>query len=117
MFWTTFTGSAKSIAQYNLKWNFFNGTTEAELNAQMSKDKVWERETRDFRDQKRAWAGLGIEDPIKVWVKMPPKPRQSHHRQPPLAAHRASRGRDLEAKDGWSAEVRKAYKALIKCRI
>ena len=33
-----------------LKWNFFTNQTEAEMNAQMSKDKVWERETKDFRD-------------------------------------------------------------------
>jgi hypothetical protein len=33
--------------------------TEAELNAQMSKDKVWERETKSWRDpESRAWARL-----------------------------------------------------------
>ena len=33
----------------------------------MSKDKVWERETKDFRDpEARAWARLGIEDPHQV---------------------------------------------------
>ena len=35
--------------------------------AQMSKDKEWERETKDFRDpEARAWARLGIEDPHQV---------------------------------------------------
>ena len=38
------------VREYNLKWNFFTNQTEAEMNAQMSKDKVWERETKDFRD-------------------------------------------------------------------
>ena len=38
------------VREYNAKWSFFDGTTEAELNAQMSKDKVWERETRTFTD-------------------------------------------------------------------
>ena len=36
------------VREYNLKWNFFTNQTEAEMNAQMSKDKVWERETKDF---------------------------------------------------------------------
>ena len=55
------------VREYNLKWNFFSNTTEAEINAQMSKDKVWERETRSFTDpEARAWARLGIEDPHQV---------------------------------------------------
>ena len=55
------------VREYNLKWNFFHGTTEAEINAQQSKDKVWERETKSFSDpEARAWARLGIEDPHQV---------------------------------------------------
>ena len=38
------------VREYNLKWNFFDGTTEAELNAQMSNDKVWERPTKPLGD-------------------------------------------------------------------
>ena len=49
------------VREYNAKWSFFEGTTEAELNAQSSKDKVWERETRPLGDpEARAWARLGI---------------------------------------------------------
>ena len=60
------------VREYNLKWNFFNGTTEAEINAQRSKDKVWERETKDFRDtEARAWARLGMRIRIRFWAKMP----------------------------------------------
>ena len=29
------------VREYNQKWSFFDGTTEAEVNAQRSKDKVW----------------------------------------------------------------------------
>ena len=55
------------VREYNLKWNFFDGKTEAEMNAQMSKDKVWERETKPLGDpEQRAWARLGIEDPHQV---------------------------------------------------
>ncbi len=108
------------VREYNLKWNFFTNQTEAEMNAQMSKDKVWERETKDFRDpEARAWARLGIEDPHQVLgenaTKNPGRNGTSagNSRRLPPTERRAIE--ILDAKDGWSkAEVRKAYKALIK---
>ncbi|MGR3504055.1 J domain-containing protein [Pseudaestuariivita sp.] len=109
------------IREYNLKWNFFQGTTEAEMNAQMSKDKVWERETRDFRDpEARAWARLGIEDPHQVLGKNATQNpgraaagTASQTRRLPPTERRAIE--ILEAKDTWTkAEVRKSYKSLIK---
>jgi len=106
------------VREYNLKWNFFDGTTEAELNAQMSKDKVWERETRSFRDpEAKAWARLGIEDPHQVLgenaTRNPGKSNGDQTRRLPPTERRAID--ILEAKDHWSkAEIRKAYKKLIK---
>ena len=108
------------VREYNLKWNFFTNQTEAEMNAQMSKDKVWERETKDFRDpEARAWARLGIEDPHQVLgenaTKNPGRNGTSagNSRRLPPAERRAVE--ILDAKDNWGkAEVRKAYKALIK---
>ncbi len=105
------------VREYNLKWNFFSHTTEAEMNAQMSKDKVWERETRSFSDpEARAWARLGIEDPHQVLganaTKNPGKAMTGSRRLPPTERRAIE---ILEAKDNWSkAEVRKAYKSLIK---
>jgi hypothetical protein len=105
------------VRDYNLKWNFFNNTTEAEMNAQMSKDKVWERETRSFSDpEARAWARLGIEDPHQVLgqnaTKNPGKATTGNRRLPPTERRAVE---ILEAKDGWTkADVRKAYKSLIK---
>ena len=105
------------VREYNLKWNFFNNTTEAEMNAQMSKDKVWERETRSFSDpEARAWARLGIEDPHQVLgenaTKNPGKATTGSRRLPPTERRAIE---ILEAKDNWSkSEVRKAYKSLIK---
>ena len=105
------------VREYNLKWNFFNNTTEAEMNAQMSKDKVWERETRSFSDpEARAWARLGIEDPHQVLgenaTKNPGKATTGSRRLPPTERRAIE---ILEAKDNWSkAEVRKAYESLIK---
>ena len=109
------------VREYNNHWNFFQGKTEAELNAQTSKDKVWERETKDFRDpEARAWARLGIEDPHQVLgsnaTRNPGRKAagaSSHSRRLPPTERRAIE--ILEIKDtATKTEVRKAYKALIK---
>ena len=106
------------VREYNLKWNFFDGTTEAEINAQMSKDKVWERATKPMGDpEARAWARLGIEDPHQVLgsnaTRNPGKSITGGTRKLPPTERRAIE--ILEAKDHWTkAEVRKSYKALIK---
>lgn len=105
------------VREYNLKWNFFNGTTEAEINAQQSKDKVWERTTKPLGDpEARAWARLGIEDPHQVLGKNstqnPGRAKSGGRKLPPTEK------RAIEILDAGSAqtkaEVRKAYKALIK---
>ncbi|KMK67867.1 DnaJ domain-containing protein [Puniceibacterium sp. IMCC21224] len=105
------------VREYNLKWNFFHGKTEAEMNAQETSDKVWERKTKDFRDtEARAWARLGIEDPHQVLgdnaTRNPGKSITGTRRLPPTERRAID---ILEAKDHWTkAEVRKSYKALIK---
>jgi hypothetical protein len=106
------------VREYNLKWNFFDSTTEAEINAQMSKDKVWERSTKPLGDpEARAWARLGIEDPHQVLganaTRNPGKSITGSTRNLPPTERRAID--ILEAKDHWTkAEVRKSYKSLIK---
>ncbi len=105
------------IREYNLKWNFFDGTTEAEMNAQQSKDKVWERETKPIGSpEERAWARLGIEDPHQVLganATQNPGKGGGGSRRLPSKERRAVE--ILEAKDHWSkTEIRKAYKKLIK---
>lgn len=105
------------VREYNLKWNFFHGTTEAEMNAQMSKDKVWERETKAFSDpEARAWARLGIEDPHQVLggnaTQNPGRGATGTRKLPPTERQAID---ILEAKDHWTkAEIRKSYKSLIK---
>ena len=64
----------------------------------------------------RAWARLGIEDPHQVLgenaTKNPGKATTGTRRLPPTERRAIE---ILEAKDNWSkAEVRKAYKSLIK---
>ncbi|WP_370281830.1 J domain-containing protein [Pseudooceanicola sp.] len=105
------------VREYNTKWNFFDGTTEAEINAQQSKDRVWDRQTKPMGDpEARAWARLGIEDPHQVLgenaTRNPGKGGGAGRRLPPKERQAIE---ILEAKDHWTkAEVRKAYKALIK---
>ena len=106
------------VREYNQQWSFFDGTTEAELNAQRSKDRVWERTTKPIADpEQRAWARLGIEDPHQVLgnnaTRNPGKSANGHTRKLPPTERKAIE--ILEAKDHWTkAEVRKSYKALIK---
>ena len=106
------------VREYNLKWNFFDGTTEAEMNAQATKDRVWERQTRPMGDpEQRAWARLGIEDAHQVLganaTRNPGKGNGTTGRRLPPKERQAID--ILDAKDHWTkAEVRKAYKALIK---
>ena len=105
------------VREYNLKWNFFDGTTEAELNAQMSKDKVWERQTKPLGDpEQRAWARLGVEDPHQILganaTQNPGKGATNKRRLPPTERRAVD---ILEVQDNATkTEVRKAYKALIK---
>jgi hypothetical protein len=105
------------VREYNLKWNFFDGKTEAEMNAQASSDKVWERNTKDWRDpEAKAWARLGIEDPHQVLggnaTRNPGRNGGTGRRLPPTEQRAAD---ILEVtSDATKKDVRKAYKALIK---
>ena len=107
------------VREYNLGWNFFENTTEAELNAQASKDRVWERETKPFgkSEEQRAWARLGVDDPHQVLgenaTQNPGKSVTGTTRKLPATERRAIE--ILEAKDHWAkTEIRKSYKKLIK---
>ena len=106
------------VREYNLKWNFFDGTTEEEMQEQIDKDRVWERETKPFKQsaEERAWARLGIDDAHQVLganaTRNPGKGAGGGRRLPPTERKALE---ILDAKDHWEkTEIRKAYKALIK---
>ena len=106
------------IREYNLKWNFFEGSTESAVKDQQDSDRVWERETKPFKqtDEQRAWARLGIDDAHQVLganaTQNPGKSITGTRRLPPTERKAIE---ILEAKDHWTkAEIRKAYKKLIK---
>lgn len=105
------------VREYNLKWNFFNGATEEELEAQFDKDRVWERETKPFgnNDEQRAWSRLGVDDPHQVLganATRNPGRAAGTRRLPPTERKALE---ILGAPDNWTkAELRKQYKSLVK---
>ena len=107
------------VREYNLKWNFFDGTTEAEMEAQLGRDRVWDRPTKPFKKsvEEKAWARLGVDDAHQVLgenaTRNPGKSTTGGTRKLPPTERRAIQ--ILEAKDHWTKpEIRKSYKALIK---
>ncbi len=108
------------VREYNQKWSFFDGTSEEDLAEQVGKDRVWERETKPFgkaTDEQRAWARLGVDDPHQVLgtnaTQNAGRSVTGSTRRLPATERRAIE--ILDAKDHWTkAEVRKAYKKLIK---
>jgi len=107
------------VREYNLKWNFFDGTTEAEMEAQLDRDRVWDRPTKPFKKsvEEKAWARLGVDDAHQVLgenaTRNPGKSTTGGTRKLPPTERRAVQ--ILEAKEHWTkAEIRKSYKALIK---
>ncbi|MEV8467703.1 DnaJ domain-containing protein [Fluviibacterium sp. DFM31] len=107
------------VREYNLKWNFFNGSTEEEMNAQIDKDRVWDRPTKPFgkpSEEQRAWSRLGVDDPHQVLgenaTQNPGKSITGTRRLPPTERRALE---ILEAKDHWTKiEIRKQYRSLIK---
>ncbi len=107
------------VREYNLKWNFFNGSTEEEFEAQMERDRVWDRPTKPFSttgEEARAWARLGVDDPHQILgenaTRNHGKGTATSRKLPPTERRAID---ILEAKDHWTkSEIRKQYKSLVK---
>ena len=107
------------IREYNLKWNFFQGTTDEEFQKFLDKNRVWERETKPFSRQGdgNAWARLGVNDPMALLgekaTRNPGRTSSAATRKLPPTERRAIE--ILDARDTMSkTEIRKVYKGLIK---
>jgi len=107
------------VREYNLKWNFFEGTTDAEMEAQLDRDRVWDRPTKPFKKsaEERAWARLGVDDAHQVLgenaTRNPGRGGGNGGRKLPPTERKAIE--ILEARDSMTkTEIRKTYKALIK---
>ncbi|MFM7336028.1 MAG: DnaJ domain-containing protein [Tabrizicola sp.] len=107
------------IREYNLKWNFFQGTTDEEFQKFLDKDRVWERETKPFSriGDGNAWARLGVNDPMSLLgekaTQNPGRAASTATRKLPPTERKAIE--ILDARDTMSkTEIRKVYKGLIK---
>ena len=107
------------IREYNLKWNFFQGTTDEEFQKFLDKNRVWERETKPFSriGDGNAWARLGVNDPMSLLgekaTQNPGRVASTATRKLPPTERKAIE--ILDARDTMSkAEIRKVYKGLIK---
>jgi hypothetical protein len=107
------------IREYNLKWNFFQGTTDEEFQKFLDKDRVWERETKPFSriGDGNAWARLGVNDPMALLgekaTQNPGRVASAATRKLPATERKAIE--ILDARDTMSkTEIRKVYKGLIK---
>lgn len=107
------------IREYNLKWNFFQGTTDEEFQKFLDKDRVWERETKPFSriGDGNAWARLGVNDPMALLgekaTQNPGRASSAATRKLPATERKAIE--ILDARDTMSkTEIRKVYKGLIK---
>ena len=106
--------------EYNLKWNFFQGTTDAEFQDFLDKDRLWGRATQPFGAadvEGRAWQRLGIDDPIEILGERATQnsgrgPAASTRKLPPTERKALE---ILDARDTWTkTEIRKQYKGLVK---
>jgi hypothetical protein len=118
------------VREYNLKWNFFDDTSDAGLERQFAADRVWERPTRPLSEtvagrdgqphaEGLAWRRFGFDDPLEVLgdkATLNPGGRgpgaRSQRRLPPTERRALE---ILDAQDTMSkTEIRKIYKALVK---
>ena len=108
------------IRDYNLKWNFFQGSTDDEFQKFIDKDRVWGRETKPFSriGDGNAWARMGVDDPMALLgekATMNPgsvNPAGPSRKLPPTERKAVE---ILDVRDTMTkTEIRKVYKGLIK---
>lgn len=120
------------VREYNRAWNYFDGWSADDLDAQGRADRTWERPTWTLRDglrrrfhgwphaEGRAWARWGFKDPLEVLgdaaTRNPGEPADRPRRFRPLgrdeqrALDTLGLGPEVEAR----SEVRARYRELVK---
>ncbi len=109
------------VREYNLKWNFFQGTSEDDFQKFLDKDRVWGRETEPFNkrpDEGRVWSRLGVNDPVEILgsnATQNPGRATGTQSTRKLPAPERKALEILDARDTWTRpEIRKQYKGLVK---
>lgn len=106
------------VREYNLRWNFFDGVSDDEFLDLSERDRLWERATKPIgnREEQRAWARLGINDPHEVLGDNATRNRgrkSGAARRLPPTERRAIEILDVQD-NATRKDIRHAYKALIK---
>ena len=105
----------KHVREYNAKWNFFHGTSEEDLEAQVSGSAKRGASKTLGSDQERAWNRLGFGDQSSPEASAAKGTARAYEGKRKLPPNERQAIDILDAKDFWSkADIRKAYKALIK---
>jgi len=120
------------VREYNKSWNYFDGWSEDDLDAQMRADRTWERPTWAFKGgQKKpgkggphadgkAWSRWGFEDPLEVLgasaTQNPgaPQDRRARFRRLTRDEERAMDTLGLSHDVEDRNEVRTRYRDLVK---
>ncbi len=118
------------VREYNLRWNFFETHSDADLKHQFAADRVWGRATRPFPETPgrngtqphadgRAWQRFGFDDPMELLGEKgtlnPGADRAAARPQRRLPPTERRALEILDAQDGQTkTEIRKQYKALVK---
>lgn len=113
------------VREYNLKWNFFAGQSETEMQDRMEHERIWGRATRPMggTNEARGWARHGIDDPFQVLgdkatrrsTAETPAARPDARITRRLPANERRALEILDARDTWTRpEIRKQYKSLVK---
>lgn len=120
------------VREYNRAWNFFEGWSEEDLDAQSRADRTWERPTWGLREglgkrphawphaEGKAWARWGFADPLQVLgeaaTRNPAEPRERRRRfralsrDEQVAMDTLGLPHEVESR----AEVRTRYRELVK---
>lgn len=115
------------VREYNLKWNFFETYSDADLERQFAADRVWGRPTRPLGEAAargtqphgdgRAWQRFGFDDPMeflgdKATLNPGERSKPTQRRLPPTERRALE---ILDAQDSQTkTEIRQQYKALVK---
>lgn len=102
------------VREYNAKWNFFDNVEEQDFEARAQKERLGK--TRPFsRDEAKAWARMGVEDPYAV---LRDKATQSRNGRVTNSRLTPNERKAIELLGGEQnmkrGELRKIYKSLIK---
>ena len=117
------------MREYNLKWNFFESHSDADLERQFAADRVWGRPTQPFRETAQPRHPAARRGPRLAALRLrrpdgaarrqgdaePRRERVAARPQRRLPATERRALEILEAQDSQTkTEIRQQYKALVK---